>query len=123
VHLRIETLKLKTPLVDSVGGILGNPGFKHTGALAGRRVSTWIGCGEGMTGPNADTWRITIALLSAVERVAQDTTRLRTVIISTASNPAEGGRTPLPCNSTGQLEAQIHSKVQAMPPAGGSNEN
>jgi hypothetical protein len=76
-----------------------------------------------MTGPNADTWRITMALLSSVERVAQDTTRLRTVIVSTASNLAEGGRTPMPCTSTGELEARIHSRVQAMPPAGGSNEN
>ncbi len=118
-----ETLKLKAPLVDSVGGILGNPGFKHTGALAGARMSSWIRCGEGLTGPNADTWRITMALLSSVERVAEDTTRLRTVIVSTASNLAEGGRTPMPCTSSGQLEAQIHSKVQAMPPGGGSNED
>jgi len=117
-----ETMKLKAPLVDSTGGILGNPGFKHTGAMAGGRMSTWIRCGEGMTGPNADTWRITMALLSSVERVAEDTTRLRTVIVSTASNLAEGGRTPMTCTSTGQLEAQIHSKVRAMPPAPSGNE-
>jgi hypothetical protein len=110
-----ETMKLKAPLVDSAGGILGNPGFKHTGALAGARMSSWIRCGEGMAGPNADTWRITLALLSSVESAAKDTTRLRTVIVATASNLAEGGRVPMPCTSTGQLEGQIHSKVQALP--------
>ena len=117
-----KTLKLEAPLVDSTSGILGNPGFQHTGALAGQRMSSWIGCGEGMTGPNADSWRITMALLSSVERAGKDTTRLRTVIVATAQNLAQGGRTPTPCTTTGQLEGQIHSRVQAMPPASSGNE-
>ena len=117
-----ETLKLKAPLVDSTSGIVGNPGFQHTGALAGQRMSAWIGCGEGMTGPNADSWRITMALLSSVEGAGKDTTRLRTVIVATAQNLAQGGRTPTQCNTTGQLEGQIHAKVQAMPPAPSGNE-
>jgi hypothetical protein len=116
------TLKLKVPLADTTSGILGNPGFNHTGGLAGQRMSYWIGCGEGMTGPYADSWRITMAVLSSVERVAKDTTKLRTVVVASAKNLAEGGRVPTDCDTTGHLEALIHSKVQAMPPTPTGNE-
>jgi hypothetical protein len=114
------TLKLKVTLTDSINGIVGNPGLTHTGALAGQRMSSWIRCGEGLTGPNADRWRISMALLSSVEPASQDTTRLRTVLIASARNMAEGSMYPMNCTTTGQLEARIHREVQELsaPPSG-----
>ncbi len=109
------TLKIKTNLADSLTGLIGNTGFNHTGSLAGQRMSFWIRCGEGLTGPNADTWRISFAVLSAVERVTRDTTRLRTLVVATARNLAEGSATPMFCTSSGQMEEAINLKVQSMP--------
>ena len=108
------TLKLKLTLTDSTNGVLGNPGLTHTGAFAGERMSYWIRCGEGMTGPNADKWRISMALLSSVEPASKDTTRLRTVLLASARNMAEGSRYPMNCTTTGQMEARIHRKVQEL---------
>src|SRR5262245_33307413 len=101
------SMKLKTTLTDSVGGIMGNTGFNHSGALAGQRMSYWLGCGTGMMGPNADRWRVTMAILTSVEPAPNDSTRLRTVIIATARNMAEGSADPSNCNSTGKLEETI----------------
>jgi hypothetical protein len=109
------SLKIKVTHADSVSGILGNTGLKNTGGFAGQRMSYWLGCGESMTGPNADRWRVTMAILSSVEPASKDTTKLRTVIIATARNMAEGSAVPSNCNSTGKLEEEIHKKVQAMP--------
>lgn len=122
-HHAYTTLKIKTDLVDSLTGRVGATGFKQTGSFAGRRMSQWIRCGEGLTGPNADTWRISMAVLSAVERVSNDTSRIRTLVVATARNLAEGSSTPMACASTGELEASIHQKVKAMPPGQGSNGN
>ena len=116
------TLKLKMNLADSVGGIMGNTGFNHSGALAGQRMSYWLGCGTGMMGPNADRWRVTMSILTSVEPASQDTSRVRTVIIATARNMAEGSADPANCNSTGKLEETIHTKVQALPSAPSGNE-
>lgn len=109
-----KAMKIKTNVSDSAIGHFGNSGFLHTGSLAGRAMSIWIRCGEGITGPNADTWRISMAILSAVERVSKDTSRLRTVVVASARNMAGGSSAPMMCTSSGQLEEAINSKVQSL---------
>ena len=116
-----KALKIPTNLADSSAGQFGNSGFTQNGSLAGRRMSSWIRCGEGITGPNADSWRVSIAILSAVERVAKDRTRLRTVVVASARNMAGGSSAPILCSTSGQLEEAINLKVQGLanaPPSG-----
>ena len=117
-----ESLKVKVNHIDSTTGLVGNTGFNHTGGLGGRRMSSWISCGESMTGPNADTWRVTLAVVSWIEPVSRDTSKLRTTLMATARNLAEGSRVPMACTTTGQMEAEIHKKVLALPPAPSGNE-
>ena len=109
-----KAMKIPTNLVDSLAGQFGNSGFTQTGSLAGRRMSSWIRCGEGITGPNADSWRVSIAILSAVERVTKDTTRLRTLVVASARNMAGGSSAPMLCTTSGQLEEAINLKVQSL---------
>jgi len=115
-------LKIKVTLLDSLAGQVGNTGFNQSGSLAGRRMSSWLRCGEGITGPNADSWRVTLAVLSSVERVTKDTTRLRSIVVATARNLAQGSATPMMCATTGQLEEHINLKVQALFSAPSGNE-
>jgi hypothetical protein len=117
-----ESLKIKVNHADSMTGLVGNTGFNHTGAIGGRRMSSWVSCGEGMTGPNADTWRVTLAVITWVEPITGDTSKVRTTVMASARNLAEGSRIPSPCVTTGQMEAEIHKKVLAMPPTPGGNE-
>ena len=109
-----KALKIPTNLADSLTGHFGNSGFLQVGSLAGRRMSSWIRCGESITGPNADSWRISIAILSAVERVNKDTTRLRTLVVASARNMAGGASPPMMCSTSGQLEEAINSKVKSL---------
>lgn len=109
-----QELKIKTDLRDSLTGQLGSTGFLRTGSFAGNRMSAWIRCGEGITGPNADSWRISMAILSGVERVTKDTTRLRTVVVASARNMAGGASPPMLCVSSGLLEDKINTRVIAM---------
>ena len=108
-----KALKIKIDMVDSVTGQIGSPGFQQTGSLAGNRMSAWIRCGEGITGPNADTWRVSMAVLSGVERVTKDTTRVRTVVVASARNMTGGASPPMMCTTSGRLEEKINLQVQA----------
>lgn len=109
-----KLLKVKTDLVDSLAGQIGSIGFTQTGSFAGRRMSAWIRCGEGITGPNADQWRVSMAILSGVERVSKDTTRIRTVVVASARNMTGGASPPMMCVTTGGLEERINMQVVAI---------
>jgi hypothetical protein len=107
-------LKVKTDLVDSLAGQIGAIGFTQTGSFAGKRMSAWIRCGEGITGANADSWRISMAVLSGVERVTRDTSRIRTVVVASARNMTGGASPPMMCVTTGGLEERINMQVAAI---------
>lgn len=107
-------LKINIDLLDSLGGQIGSSGFTQTGSFAGNRMSAWIRCGDGITGPNADSWRISMAILSGVERVTKDTTRLRTVVVASARNMTGGSSPPMMCATSGRLEEKINLRVQAV---------
>ena len=108
-----QSLKVPIELVDTTNFRIGNPGFRRTGTLAGKRLSTWLSCGDGITGPNADTYRITLSLHSLVQSGPGGRTLLRTAVLAGAVNVGEGaGRQPLPCTSTGGLERRIREMVE-----------
>ena len=109
-----KSLKIKVDMLDSLSGQLGSLGSLQTGSFAGNRLSAWIRCGEGITGPNADSWRVSMAILSGVERITKDTTRLRTVVVASARNMTGGASPPMLCVSTGRLEEKINLQVQAL---------
>jgi len=108
-----KALKISIDMVDSLEGLIGSTGFQQTGSFAGNRMSAWVRCGDGITGPNADTWRVYLAILSGVERVTKDTTRLRTVVVASARNMTGGASPPMMCTSSGRLEEKINLQVQA----------
>ncbi len=109
-----KSLKVKIDLLDSLAGHIGSIGFTQTGSFAGNRMSAWIRCGEGITGPNADSWRVSMAILSGVERVSKDTTRIRTVVVASARNMTGGASPAMLCVTTGGLEERINMQVAAI---------
>ena len=54
-----------------------------------------------------------MAVLSQVERVTKDSSRVRTITVASARNMAEGSATPMMCATSGQLEDVINQKVLA----------
>jgi hypothetical protein len=107
-----EALKVPLSLEDSVGFRLGNAGFRRTGSFAGKRISSWLSCGEGLTGPFADYYRVTISLHTLVQPGPDGGSRLRTALLAGAENLSEGGRQPVACTSHGLLESRIRTMVE-----------
>jgi hypothetical protein len=108
-----QALKVPVELVDTTNYRIGNPGFRRTGTFGGKRLSTWLSCGDGITGPNADSYRVTLSLHTLVQPGPEGRSLLRTAVLAGALNVGEGaGRQPLPCTSTGGLERRIRQMVE-----------
>jgi len=105
-----KALKIQTDIMDSLRTEVGNLGLVESRTFAGQRMSTWLRCGESMTGPNADSWRIYMAVVSGVEGVNNDSSKVRTLITATARNMG-GSSNPIRCTTTGRFEMMLGKRI------------
>ncbi len=79
--------------------------------LNGVPLSTYFDCGSEMTGPRADSWRLTIDGRMAVSPTSPDSSAV-TTILTVVARPFEGNSaTPTACSSTGRLESKLTDAV------------
>jgi hypothetical protein len=74
-------------------------------------MSRYISCGSGMTGPNADNYRIYLAVVAFVDSLAPNKTRLGVALAAAAQDLQGSAKLPIACGSTGALEGQIRRAV------------
>lgn len=98
---------------DSASGLIGNPMYRRTRSFANAPASKFLNCGSGMTGPNADQMRLTIAIIAIVDPgKTAGTTTLRVGMAASAEDVIGQSRPPIACGSTGRLEAAIADLVK-----------
>jgi len=90
---------------------IGNQGFMARGSLAKSRMSAWVDCGSGMTGPIADDYKLYLGLVTFVEITAGSTSIVRSVLVGNAINVTEGRQPTQRCRTTGELELKIHEMM------------
>lgn len=100
-------LQIPTPLADSARGYLINGRFIKLRSLAGFPLSTYLSCGSGMTGPNADAYRVTMAVAALIDPTGQGTSRLRLTVLAGGENNEGVSKSAVACASTGLLEERI----------------
>ena len=103
-----DAIKVPLTIRDSTYAVLGNLQFSKSRTLAGAQMSRYFECGSGLTGPNADTFKVTMALMVRVEAVTPETSRVRTGLIAGAQNIMAGSADPVRCSTTGMLELRMH---------------
>lgn len=105
-------LAIPTGNTDGTRGIVGSERFEKIHSLAGAPMSRSFGCGESATGPNADAFRLTIAIVTWVKPRDGGTTTL--AVAAAASGHDVGGvyRIPIKCASTGRMETKILEWVE-----------
>jgi hypothetical protein len=95
---------------DSVTGIIGNLRLVKSRTLGGKPMSNWLNCGGDVSGPLANTGRVTLALVSLV--IPQgDSTAIRTALIAAAQSMEGAQRDAVSCYTSGQLEQQMFKRV------------
>jgi len=100
-------MKIPTPMADSAQGYLINGRFVKLRSLAGSPLSTYLNCGSGITGPNADAFRVTMAIAVFVDPAGPNTSRLRVTVLAGAESTEGVSKSAVACASGGVLEERI----------------
>jgi hypothetical protein len=106
-----SSLKIPAEVTDSSKGRVESNVFHRRGDLGGKQISTYLSCGDGQTGPYADSYRVYMVAIVTVEPKAENRSTIRTVFLGGAVAVAEGARQPMACESTGRLEIRMHKLV------------
>lgn len=100
-------LKIPVEIADSSQGLLSAIRFRSSGSLGGERFSTYLRCGVGLEGDNADSWALHIAIATFLTATGDGRTRVGTGFIAAARSNTGVAKEPILCASTGELEARI----------------
>lgn len=108
-----DALKLPSEVRDSLAGRVETGVFHRRGDIGGRQISTYLSCGDGITGPYADSYRVYMIVMTTIEPRGPDRSAIRSVLLGGAVNVSEGARQPMACESTGRWEIRLHKEVLA----------
>jgi hypothetical protein len=106
-------LSIPITLDDAATGRIGNANFWKARRLDGDPLSRFVSCGEGLTGPRADSYRVYLSLVTTARPGPDGDSVLSTELIASASDVAAGNPDRIPCGTTGVLESRIAERVKA----------
>lgn len=113
VRATYAALKLPREWADSANGQIGTLRVRLSYQLGGERLSTYFNCGQGLTGANADQWRVQVAMVTFVQPAGDGKSRVGTGIVAEAQDMSGVSTEPAMCGSSGLLEARITKDVKA----------
>ena len=107
---------LNIPLgtVQSAAGQVGNLNLRVTShSLAGRSLSTYLSCGQSMTGNRVDEGQVTVSILSTVVAIG-DSASLVTTQLDGRMRPWGQSTDAVQCQTTGVLERRVNVRVSTI---------
>jgi len=84
----------------------------RTGKVVGRPASAIVDCGMGAAGPRADSYRLTIRISQKIESLAENHTRISTLVEAWARSPGLS-MDRIECSSIGTLERHMVGLISA----------
>lgn len=103
-------LELTASEFDPQRKLIGSDRFRAN-RIAGERMATWVDCGQGMTGPNANRFDIALTLYTHLQPHEQGTELV--VEMDGLGRPRDHSGNWVHCDSTGRLEALFAELVSA----------
>ncbi len=97
-----ETLEIETPTVDPRALSIGNAGYS-AGRIEGKRLSTYLQCGNNIGRANADQYEVTLQLMVQLMDAPGGGTTVRTLMDAYVRPRATRGNA-IHCTSKGTLE-------------------
>jgi hypothetical protein len=98
-------------LNDPAIGRIGNTNFFKTHTFGNEPISTYLNCGNSITGSAADSYRVYISLVSVVRPDGQGASELETSFTAQAQNMEGTAGDRIACGTTGRLEERIRKSV------------
>jgi hypothetical protein len=105
--------KLEVPIgfEDVASRQMGHAGAKIYRRLGKQPLSMYLRCGEGIAGPNADTYMVYFTHISVLGPAGIDRVALYSLVGGQAVDVAGGRNDPVSCTSTGRLEQEIAKQL------------
>jgi len=106
--------ELKIPVTerDSAAGLVGNAKLQQRHSFAGYQLSKLVNCGLGVTGPNANSYQVHMALIGFIDPLGPSKTRIRIAFAAGALDSSGAAKEPASCGSTGVLEERLAEMVK-----------
>ena len=105
-------MEVEVTYADPATRRMGNTGYRVR-RIEGQRVSTYLDCGMGLTGPNADNYDVTLSIMTRLDPAVGDSTRIETTVDGSAKARATSGNS-VHCRSKGELELRVAAHIQKM---------
>ena len=109
----LEALEMPLSRRDSAGGLLFMEPFNTSRRVIRKPMSWALYCGDGMQGPNADSFRIHMTYALFVEPTVDGQSRLGVAIAAGANNTDGAFRSAIACGSTGAFENELAMLIRA----------
>jgi hypothetical protein len=110
-RVALDSIPFPSTMADSAHGLVMHKGFITRRTLAGKSMSYWLRCGLGLTGENADSWRISLAYAVFIDSLPDRQSRLGVSVAAGANDVAGVSKGTVACATTGQLEQHITRRV------------
>jgi hypothetical protein len=107
-------LGIPTGNTDGKSGIIGSERFEKSRALAGAPMSMSFSCGESANGPNADSYRLTIAVVTWVKPRQPEGTTLGIAVAAAGQDISGVYKNPRECASLGRIELKLKERVEKL---------
>lgn len=91
---------------------MGTSTFRVRRLIGKTRATQYVDCGASGTLQNAETYQLTLSILSSVRPDPEGGTIVSTTIAGTGRNPITSSNADVRCVSTGDLERKIRELVQ-----------
>ena len=92
---------------DFAFGTIGNATLQLRVFFAGSQLSRYVECGLGVLGPNSNSWKVHMALMTFVDSLGSNRSRVRVALTAGAADPAGATKESTMCGTTGVLEEKI----------------
>ncbi len=110
--LAYDAIGVELTLVDPPNHRAGSVSFIRNGHMNGQPVSHFANCGNGMTGPIADTRRVYFSAITTATAVDATHTQLVTDVHAFAVDVSGSSTDRVECGSTGALEQLLYRALE-----------
>jgi hypothetical protein len=107
-----RAMEIPLALIDQPNGVMGNRALEAGRRIGERSISVYLDCGRSTGGLTTSTHQVRMSILTHIRGSAEGGSEIRTQVEATARRPGTSSP-PVVCASTGRLESEITTRVQA----------
>lgn len=107
-----QDLNIPLTVKDDTRKVIGNEGWRTRRSIGRVPMQRYLDCGRSGTIENAETYQISMTIVTTVSPNAGGGSLVGTIVSATGRNPITSSTQEVRCVSTGDLEIRIRDMVQ-----------